>query len=97
MKTAQKTKVEEADKLYINPEIAEELRKKGNEHFEKGEYPQAVQVYNDALKRNPQGIAIYSNRAFAYIRLMEPAMGLKDADKCIALDPTFVRGYSRKA
>ncbi len=86
-----------ADNAYINPEIAEELRKKGNEHFEKGEYPQAVQVYNDALKRNPKGVAIYSNRAFAYVRLMEPSMALKDAEKCIAIDPTFVRGYSRKA
>lgn len=97
LKKAQKTKQEEEEKSYINPEIAEELRKEGNKHFEKNEYPQAIKVYNEAIKRNPQGIAIYSNRAYAYIKLMEPVMALKDAEKCIQLDPNFVRGYSRKA
>jgi len=27
---------------------------------------------------------------------MEPARAIKDADKCIELDPNFIKGYSRK-
>jgi stress-induced-phosphoprotein 1 len=27
---------------------------------------------------------------------MEPTMALKDADRCIELDPTFIKAYSRK-
>lgn len=38
----------------------------------------------------------YSNRAACYTKLGAMPEGLKDADKCIELDPTFVKGYTRK-
>ena len=41
-------------------------------------------------------MAIYSNRCATWIKLMEFVAGLKDADKCIELDPTFVKAYARK-
>lgn len=38
----------------------------------------------------------YSNRAACYTKLAALPEGLKDAEKCIELDPTFVKGYTRK-
>lgn len=38
----------------------------------------------------------YSNRAACYIKLGAMPEALKDAEKCIELDPTFVKGYTRK-
>lgn len=38
----------------------------------------------------------YSNRAACYTKLGALPEGLKDAEKCIELDPTFVKGYTRK-
>ncbi|GFZ05937.1 stress-inducible protein [Actinidia rufa] len=38
----------------------------------------------------------YRNRAACYIKLGAMPEGLKDAVKCIELDPSFARGYSRK-
>lgn len=38
----------------------------------------------------------YSNRAACYTKLGALPEGLKDANKCIELDDTFVKGYSRK-
>ena len=48
------------------------------------------------MKRDPNAKAIYSNRCATYIKLMEFNTALKDADKCLAIDPTFVKAYSRK-
>ena len=39
---------------------------------------------------------VYSNRAACYTKLAALPEGLKDANKCIELDPAFAKGYSRK-
>ncbi|KAJ8444836.1 hypothetical protein Cgig2_008893 [Carnegiea gigantea] len=38
----------------------------------------------------------YNNRATCYTKLRALPEGLKDAEKCIELDPSFVKGYTRK-
>lgn len=93
---AQNIKKEQDAKAYINPEIAEQHREKGNELFKDGKFPDAIKEYNEGLKRNPDSVSLYSNRCAAYIKLMEINTALKDADKCIELDPTFIKAYSRK-
>lgn len=83
-------------KAYINPDVAEEERGNGNQCFSKGEFPNAVKHYTEALKRNPDDAKIYSNRAAAYSKLMEFNLALKDCEKCISLDPSFIKGFIRK-
>lgn len=41
-------------------------------------------------------LQVYSNRAACYTKLGALPEGLKDAEKCIELDPTFSKGYTRK-
>lgn len=41
-------------------------------------------------------VQAYSNRAACYTKLGALPEGLKDAEKCIELDPTFPKGYTRK-
>ena len=38
----------------------------------------------------------YSNRAASYTKLGAMPEGLKDAEKCIEIDPKFSKGYTRK-
>ncbi|CAA3012543.1 hsp70-Hsp90 organizing protein 3-like isoform X2 [Olea europaea var. sylvestris] len=93
---AEKAKKELEQQEYFDPQIADEEREKGNQYFKEQNYPEAVKHYTEALKRNPKDPKAYSNRAACYTKLGALPQGLKDAEKCIELDPTFAKGYTRK-
>lgn len=82
---------------YIDVAKAEEAKELGNEFFKKGDYPSAIKHYTEATRRNPNDAKIFSNRAACYTKLAEFNLGLKDCDECIKLEPTFIKGYIRKA
>lgn len=96
MKRLDKVKKEAEAKAYLNSDIAEEHKLKGIELFKNGNFPGAIKEFDEGLRRDPTAIAIYSNRALAFIKLLEPNQGMKDAEKVLALDPTFVKGWARK-
>ncbi|KAJ4746847.1 Hsp70-Hsp90 organizing protein 1 [Rhynchospora pubera] len=93
---AERAKKELEQQEYFDPKIADEEREKGNEFFKQMKYPEAIKHYTEALKRNPKDPKVYSNRAACYTKLGALPEGLKDAEKCIELDPTFTKGYTRK-
>merc|ERR1719171_629709 len=92
---AQKRKADQD--AYKDPVKAEEARQEGNELFKEGKYAAAIAKYEEAMKRNPTNHVPYSNRAACYQKLMEWQLALKDADTCVSMDPTFIKGWSRKA
>lgn len=96
LKKAERLKKVNEEKKYLDPVKAEEHRVAGNAFFEKGDFPSAVKEYTEGLRRDPNSKSLYSNRCAAYIKLLEGNYSLKDADKCIELDPTFVKGWARK-
>nr|TKW20061.1 hypothetical protein SEVIR_4G060500v2 [Setaria viridis] len=53
--------------------------------------------YTRAMKMNPKDPRAFSNRAQCHIYLGDFPHGLEDAEKCVELDPTFLKGYLRKA
>jgi stress-induced-phosphoprotein 1 len=81
---------------YIDPEKSQEEKDKGNEFYKKGQYPEALKAYGEAIKRNPENNTAYSNRAATYMKLCEFSLALKDCDECIKIDPKFVKGHVRK-
>lgn len=87
---------EKEKKEYIDPEVAEKEKEIGNGFFKKGDYASAVKHYTEAIKRNPDDAKLYSNRAACYTKLAAFDLGLKDCDKCVELDPKFIKGWIRK-
>lgn len=97
MRAAEKLKIQREKEAYRNPALAEEERNLGNDAFKAGDYATAVKHYTEAIKRDEQDPRAYSNRAACYLKLAAIQEGLKDAEKCLEIDPTFVKGYLRKA
>jgi len=87
---------DDAKKAYINPELAAKAKDEGNVLFKAQRFPEAVQCYNEAIKRDPSNPAYLTNRAVAYNKLGEYPSAVKDCDSAIELDPKFSRAFLRK-
>ncbi|XP_040572240.1 stress-induced-phosphoprotein 1 [Lepeophtheirus salmonis] len=89
-----KKKEEEA---YIDPEKAEQERSQGNLLFSSGDFTSALKHYSEAIRRSPHDSRLYSNRAACYTKLMSFDLAIKDCEKSIELDSSFVKAYLRMA
>lgn len=87
---------EEERKAYIDPVKAEEEKELGNQKYKDGDYPAAIKHYSEAIRRNPDEPKYYSNRAACYTKLAAFDLGLKDCEKCVEIDPKFIKGWIRK-
>ncbi|KAI3706965.1 hypothetical protein L6452_25078 [Arctium lappa] len=92
---AERAKKELEQQEYYDPELADKEREKDQfVHFLLGCYldmassiKKTFDAWNDEA---------YNNRAACYTKLGAMPEGLKDAEKCIELDPKFAKGYTRK-
>ena len=92
-----KLKKEQEELAYINPEIAEQENQKANDLYKAGKYPEALKLYEEAIKRNPKLPKYYTNRAQCYIKLMEFYQAIKDCEMAIKLEPKTLKAYQKKA
>lgn len=77
-------------------EEATRLKNEGNEWFKLGKFQKAIDSYSASLELVPAA-AVYCNRALMYIKIELAGAAIADADAALALDPTFVKAYYRKA
>ncbi len=69
----------------------------GDESFRSKDFKLAIQHYSAAIELDPENIVLYSNRSAAYLANSDKSNALYDAQKCIDLNPKFVKGYTRYA
>ena len=76
---------------------------RGNAAFSGGEFTLSISCYSAALSGSPppnQLHLLHSNRAAAFLARAVPGdalAALADANECLRHEPTFVRGFHRKA
>jgi stress-induced-phosphoprotein 1 len=97
LRAAERKKIENARTAYVDPEKAEQAREEGNKKFKESDWPGAVAAYSEMIKRAPEDPRGFSNRAAAFIKLLEFPSALEDCDTAIKKDPKFIRAYIRKA
>lgn len=61
------------------------------------QYPQALQLLNQLIKRHPDRAMYYSNRGLVYLWMERPYAALVDCDRAVALGPDLDQAYNNRA
>ncbi|KAJ4472067.1 activator of Hsp70 and Hsp90 chaperone [Lentinula aciculospora] len=75
---------------------ANALKDQGNKAFATKDWDKAIDLFSQAIAIDGSNHVLYSNRSAAYTGKREWTTALKDAEKCIELNPTWSKGYARK-
>ncbi|XQJ27244.1 ankyrin/TPR repeat protein [Leishmania guyanensis] len=93
--------VKELEKTQVLPEkraeAAARFKNQGNKVFQQGENVKAAKFYTLAIHLDPTNHVYYSNRAACYFNQQLYTGAYWDALRCIKLDPSWPKGYLRKA
>jgi len=71
------------------------IKLKAAKLFRAGQYASAAIECTQAITIDPSNHTLYSNRSGAFAALNNYSRALRDALKCIALEPAFAKGYFR--
>ncbi|GCB61783.1 hypothetical protein scyTo_0011379, partial [Scyliorhinus torazame] len=80
----------------LNDKILE-LAVQGNSMANKGRYGDAVEYFTEAIKYDPKEYRLFGNRSYCYERLKQYSRALSDAQIAVNLNPSWPKGYFRKA
>ncbi|XP_045453104.1 serine/threonine-protein phosphatase 5 [Melitaea cinxia] len=76
---------------------AENLKNEANEFFKRQNYNRAIELYSQAIEKNPTSAVYYANRSISNLRLENFGYALNDASKAIELDKFYTKAYYRRA
>jgi tetratricopeptide (TPR) repeat protein len=74
---------------------SKEYKAQGDAALQAGDCDNAIKHYTAAIELDPDNHVLYSNRSAAYMKIQYISKALRDAEKCVALAPTWVKGYNR--
>ncbi|KAI8067584.1 hypothetical protein BC940DRAFT_347103 [Gongronella butleri] len=73
-----------------------QAKEKGNKHFQKQQFQEAIQAYALAIYLDPSNAVYFVNRAMAYLKIQKYAEAESDCTKCLELQPTHVKALWRR-
>lgn len=76
---------------------AEEVRRIGNDQYRKGNFSDALRIYDRAVALRPESAACRSNRAAALVGLGRLGEAVRDCLEAVRIDPGFGRAHQRLA
>lgn len=65
----------------------------GDDYFDDGDFSEAIEVYSDYLKTNPEHTKTLYNRGRAYEEVGEADLALRDFEQIVDLDPKNINAY----
>jgi serine/threonine-protein phosphatase 5 len=74
-----------------------ELKSQANDFLTAGKYLEAIRLYSEALEYTPTNAIVLSNRAQAFLKVENYGLAIVDADAAIRADPTYAKGFYRRA
>lgn len=79
---------------------ADDYKRVGNVCYTAGMFSAAIRFYSKAIELEPDNSVHYSNRSAAYVNsvlLSGPSLALRDANRCLELNPSWFKAHLRKA
>ena len=73
----------------------EAFKDEGNKRLAANDVDGAIESYTKAIALDGNNHILYSNRAAAYLKKNANEEALVDAKKCVEINPSFSKGYSR--
>lgn len=80
-----------------NGENPEELKRMGNDMYRRGNFSEALSLYDRAISISPENAAYRSNRAAALTALRRLGEAVKECLEAVRLDPSYSRAHQRLA
>ncbi|XP_018783852.1 PREDICTED: serine/threonine-protein phosphatase 5 [Bactrocera latifrons] len=77
-------------------DLAENYKNQGNEMLKNKEFTKAIEMYTKAIELCPCAI-YYANRSLAHLREESFGYALQDGIAAVKADPTYLKGYYRRA
>jgi stress-induced-phosphoprotein 1 len=74
---------------------ANSWKAKGNEAFSAKNYEEAIDAFTNAIQFDGNNHVLYSNRSAAYASLNKYTEAKEDAEKCVAINGAWAKGYIR--
>ena len=71
-------------------------RKSAAANFGKHNWRTAKQLYTELIEERPSDPKLYSNRSACFVKTKHWTEALADADKTVALDPSWAKGHYRR-
>jgi stress-induced-phosphoprotein 1 len=87
---------EQQRRNYINPELGQEAKEKGNIAFREGNFAMAIEHYEEAIKRDPTNAAYFNNLAAALLKIGDFNSAKTQVMKSIELDKNYVKAWAKK-
>ncbi|XWS44563.1 hypothetical protein CRYUN_Cryun15aG0057200 [Craigia yunnanensis] len=73
----------------------EEMKRAGNEMYKRGNFAEALALYDKAISISPENAAFRSNRAAALTAVGRLAEAVRECEEAVRLDPGYGRAHQR--
>ncbi|XVF60896.1 hypothetical protein PTKIN_Ptkin08bG0085100 [Pterospermum kingtungense] len=82
-------------KLATSTSDPEEMKRAGNEMYKRGNFVEALALYDKAISISPENAALRSNRAAALTAVARLGEAVRECEEAVRLDPAYARAHHR--